>query len=313
MSGRSVGDDIATGGALDALGLAAAPGDSPRRFADGARYRIEIPSVEGPDVLRTVLEEAERRAVPVRRTSQGSGVMMLTDDEIRTMARLGADHGIEVNLFLGPRGAWDTGGQSFVTSSVAGAARGRDTLGWCVHEAERACALGIRSLLVADVGALWVLGRLRAEGRLPANLVLKTSVLLAPANPAAARVLSELGGDTINVATDLSVEHIAEVRVAIPDPIDVYVEVPDDQGGFVRHYEVPELVRRAAPVYLKFGLRNAPQLYPTGAHLARVACDLARERVRRAQLCLALLADLAPELVEDAAGGRPPDLGVPEP
>ncbi len=28
------------------------------RFADGVRYRIEIPSVEGPEVFRAVLDEA---------------------------------------------------------------------------------------------------------------------------------------------------------------------------------------------------------------------------------------------------------------
>ena len=79
---------------------------SDARFADGLRYRIEIPSVEGPRVLAAVLEEAERRSVPVRRVSQGSGVMMLTDEEIREMATLGSDAGVEVSLFLGPRGAW---------------------------------------------------------------------------------------------------------------------------------------------------------------------------------------------------------------
>ena len=31
---------------------------SDARFADGLRYRIEIPSVEGPRVLAAVLEEA---------------------------------------------------------------------------------------------------------------------------------------------------------------------------------------------------------------------------------------------------------------
>ena len=66
---------------------------SDARFADGLRYRIEIPSVEGPRVLAAVLEEAERRSVPVRRVSQGSGVMMLTDEEIREMARSGPTRG----------------------------------------------------------------------------------------------------------------------------------------------------------------------------------------------------------------------------
>lgn len=82
---------------------------SEARFADGLRYRIEIPSVEGPRVLEAVLDEAAQRDVPVRRVSQGSGVMMLTDAEIREMAELGAAAGVEVSLFLGPRGAWDTG------------------------------------------------------------------------------------------------------------------------------------------------------------------------------------------------------------
>ena len=97
---------------------------SEARFADGLRYRIEIPSVEGPRVLEAVLDEAERRSVPVRRVSQGSGVMMLTDAEIRELARLGADAGVEVSLFLGPRGAWDTGGQALVTAAAGGTARG---------------------------------------------------------------------------------------------------------------------------------------------------------------------------------------------
>ena len=88
-----------------ACGLREAIGVSRSRFEDGLRYRIEIPSVEGPSVFRAVLEEGAARGVPVRRVSQGSGVMMLTDAEISEMATLGAEHGVEVSLFLGPRGA----------------------------------------------------------------------------------------------------------------------------------------------------------------------------------------------------------------
>jgi hypothetical protein len=286
---------------------------SDARFADGLRYRIEIPSVEGPRVLEAVLDEAERRAVPVRRVSQGSGVMMLTDTEIRELARLGADAGVEVSLFLGPRGAWDTGGQSFATSAVAGVARGRSGVDECIAEVERGIELGIRSFLVADLGVLARLGDLKRDGTLPASLVLKTSVLLPCANPETARTLEELGATTINVATDLSVEALAELRTACSAPLDVYVEVPDDQGGFVRFYEVPEIVRVAAPVYVKLGLRNAPNIYPSGLHLEDLAVRLGRERVRRAELVLRLLGERAPELVEGRGDDRPPDLGIPEP
>jgi hypothetical protein len=40
---------------------------------------------------------------------------------------------------------------------------------------------------------------------------------------------------------------------------------------------------------VKFGLRNAPDIYPSGLHLENVAVLMARERVRRAELGLALL------------------------
>ena len=286
--------------------------ESTQRFGDGIRYRIEIPSVEGPGVFRAVLEQAEASEVPVRRVSQGSGVMMLADAEIREMARLGAEAHVEVSLFLGPRGAWDTGGQALATAAAGGAARGLDAVAWCVAEARRACGLGIRSLLVADIGVLSVLGELRAQGELPSNLVLKTSVLLPAANPATARTLERLGAGTINVATDLTPAQLAELRNAVSLPLDVYVEVPDDQGGFVRFYDVPDIIRAAAPVYVKLGLRNAPGIYPAGLHLADTAERLGRERVRRAKLCLRLLDELAPDLVEGAGDDRPLDLAIPE-
>jgi hypothetical protein len=286
---------------------------SDARFADGLRYRIEIPSVEGPRVFAGVLDEAERRSVPVRRVSQGSGVMMLTDSEILEMATLGAEAGVEVSLFLGPRGAWDTGGQSLATPAAGGVARGDAGIEASVAEVRRGVELGIRSFLVADLGVLKVLGEMRRDGALPASLVLKTSVLLPCANPATAAALEGLGATTINVSTDLSVTELGELRAVCSAPLDVYVEVPDDQGGFVRFYEVPEIVRLAAPIYVKLGLRNAPNIYPSGLHLEDLAVKLGRERVRRAELVLRLLAERAPELVEGRGDDRPSDLGIPEP
>jgi hypothetical protein len=284
---------------------------APGTFADGVRYRIEIPSVEGPAVFRAVLKEAHARDVAVRRVSQGSGVMMLTDEEICEMADLGAGNGVEVSLFLGPRGAWDHGGQSAATATVGGVARGAAGIDWCVAEAQRAVRLGIRSLLVADLGVLAKLAQLRDAGTLPPDLVLKTSVLLPCANPGTARILERLGATTINVATDLSVDELAQLRAGSAAPLDVYVEVPDDQGGFIRFYEVPDMIRRASPLYIKLGLRNAPNIYPFGEHLADIGARLARERVRRAELVLGLLRDRAPDLLQGRGDRRPADLAIP--
>ncbi len=68
---------------------------SRKRFADGAQYRIEIPSTEGPRALAAVVDEATLRSVSVHRVSQGSGIMLLSDEEIREMVRVGEEHGIE--------------------------------------------------------------------------------------------------------------------------------------------------------------------------------------------------------------------------
>lgn len=272
--------------------------ESASRFPDGRRYRVEIPSCEGPEVMRAVLDEAATRGVRVDRVSQGSGIMMLTDDEITAMVELGREHDVEVCLFLGPRGAWDTGGQAKVSAAVGGAARGNANVAASLADARRACDLGIRSLLVGDLGVLELLGTLKSEGTLPADLVLKTSVLMPLGNGPTAALYERVGATSLNVSTDLTIAHLAEIRAATTSPIDMYVEVPDDQGGSVRMYEVAEVVRVAAPVYLKLGVRNAPNIYPVGTHLASVATNLGRERVRRAELVLRMLAELAPELVE---------------
>jgi hypothetical protein len=142
---------------------------------------------------------------------------------------------------------------------------------------------------------LSVLGEMRAAGELPANLILKGSVMLGAANPVSIRLLERLGLTTFNAPTDLSLAQLAAIRQATTMPLDIYIEVPDDIGGFVRHYEIGEIVRVAAPVYLKFGLRNAPNIYPSGLHLEPTAVALTRERLRRARIGLDLLARLYPE------------------
>ena len=73
-------------------------------------------------------------------------------------------------------------------------------------------------------------------------------------------------------------------------------------GGAVRHYETAALVRAAAPIYLKYGLRNAPGLYPSGKHLEATVVALSKERVRRAAIGLALLKRHMPDAVVSPQG-----------
>jgi len=248
------------------------------RFADGAQYRVEIPSVEGPRPMAAVLAAAQQHGIRIDRVSQGSGIMLETDAEIGEMVRLGKDNRVEVCLFVGPRAGWDIGVQA---STVAGknlgaSLRGADQLVYGIEDVRRGCDLGLRSVLVADLGQLFVLSKMREAGELPRDLSFKVSISLAVANPATARVLESLGANTLNLPVDLTLPQIAAIRQAVSVPLDLYIEGPDDFGAPVRHYEIPEIVRVAAPVYLKFAVRNAPNIYPAGEQLDAVSLSSAR-------------------------------------
>ena len=295
---------------LKRLGLP--PGDlfelptSAKRFPDGAQYRVEIPSVEGPHALAAVLAEAEARKVRVHRVSQGSGIMLLTDAEIREMAKLGAEARVEVSLFVGPRAAWETGAQITAPAgkNLGARQRGMNQVVYAIEDIKRACSLGIRSVLVADEGLLWVVNEMKKAGELPAELVQKVSVQMGAANPVSIRLQEQLGAGTYNTPTDLDLPMLAAIRAAVSLPLDIYVEVPDNFGGFVRHYEIPEIVRVAAPVYVKFGLRNAPDVYPSGSHLESTVIALSKERVRRAEIGMELLHRYYPEAVQSELAAK---------
>ena len=196
--------------------------------------------------------------------------------------------------------------RSAAGGTLAPAAHGQEQIVAALDDIRRAADHGFRSVLIADLGLLSVFAQAREDGFLPADMQAKISVMLPVANPATARVLAGLGADTINLPTDLSLAQIAAIRAAIDVPLDVYVEAPDNVGGFVRHHEIPELIRVAAPVYVKFGLRNAPDVYPSGTHLDATTVALSRERVRRARLGMELLARSGYEPVDLRARRRGP-------
>lgn len=291
----------------------ARPPESPHRFPDGAHYRIEIPSIEGPEALATVVGAAAHYGVVVNRVSQGSGAMLLSSAELAEMAAIGSENGIEVSLFVGPRDEWDVGASARSSDGPAfsGRIRGARQLRYAVEDVVRAVEQGIRSFLVADSGLLEVLADAQRRGEIPAETVWKVSAYLAPTNPVTFAQLERIGASTINVPSDMTLAQLAELRSLSELPIDLYVESPDGAGGVVRGHELGELVRVAAPLYAKFGLRNSRALYPSGVHIVDDVVAIAREKVHRAAVGLEWLARLAPGLVQSAPGAK--GLGVPQP
>lgn len=286
---------------------------SDARFPDGAHVRVEIPSVEGPDALRAVIEEAHRFKVPVHRTSQGSGAMLLTKSDLDAMARMGADEGLEVNLFVGPREEFGVGGSVRSPDGLllSGRLRGFDQMRFAVEDICRAVDSGIRGFLIADTGLMAVLADMVATDELPSSIVWKVSAVLAPSNPVSFAQLVALGGSTVNVPSDVSLADLAEIRSVSATPIDLYVEAPDSLGGMVRGHELAELATVAAPLYAKFGLRNARAVYPAGGHLTDDVVANVKEKVRRAALALEWLDNSGVDLTISKPGAE--GIGVPEP
>jgi hypothetical protein len=216
-----------------------------------------------------------------------------------------------VSLFVGPREAYDLGAhaRSADGSAHAGQLRGLRGLRYGAEDIARAAECGIRSFLIADLGLLALVTEMQRAGELPAGIVWKISVLMAPSNPLALSELERLGASTANIPSDVTVGQLGELRAASSLPLDLYVEAPDGLGGVVRGDELGDLVAAGAPLYAKFGLRNARMIYPAGAHLVDEACAIAREKVHRAAAALEWLARLSPELVQ--SGPRALGLGVP--
>src|SRR5437762_6427701 len=121
---------------------------------------------------------------------------------------------MEVSLFARTNAAWDVGAMTVSSAgkTVSPRLRGQEQLVYCLEDVQRAATLGIRSVLLADEGALWVASEMRQAGMLPKDMQFKISVMMASANPAAIRLMERLGADTYNIPTDLTLAQIATIR-----------------------------------------------------------------------------------------------------
>ncbi|MBK5441999.1 MULTISPECIES: U32 family peptidase [unclassified Peribacillus] len=279
---------------------------STKTFPDGAQYRIELPSVEGPVALKETLKEIDRLGLTIHRISQGSGIMLQTDEEIKEMCEMTAERGMELSLFVGPRGSWDVSAGPLTPGGKSQGIRheGADQLVYAMEDLKRGAALGLRGALVADEGLLLITKEMKKHRQLPEDFVVKVSVQMGSANPVSVKLMEDIGANTYNVPPALTLSKLAAIRLAIDIPIDLYVEVPDTFGGFLRYYEIPEIIRVLAPVYIKFGLRNHPDVYPSGKQWESTNISLAHERVRRAAIGIQMIERYYPEAKTSKLGAE---------
>lgn len=228
---------------------------SKKRFQDGGQFRFEVPGIQGPKVMKALLEAMDSYGLYLHRVTQTQGIMRLTDDEIAKMVELAKTWKTDLILAIGPRATTDTSASVHTEEGVRMGyrLRGEEQIVRAVEDVKRAACLGCRGFLVYDEGCLWVLDQMRAAGEIPGDCHFKVSAHAGHGNPASAKLLENIGANSINPVRDIQLQMLAAMRQAVDCPIDIHTENPKSTGGFIRHYEVPEMIRVAAPIYLKTG------------------------------------------------------------
>lgn len=228
---------------------------SEKRFSDGGQYRFEVPGIQGPGPMKALLEQLDEYGIQIHRVTQTKGIMFLTDEEISKMVALAKKHSVQLILACGPRATTDTSASVRTEEGqrMGYRLRGQEQIVRGLEEIKRGVRLGVRGFLVYDEGLLWALNEMRKAGEIPSDCHFKISAHSGHGNPCSAHVLEMLGANSINPVRDIQVQMLAAMRAAIDVPIDIHTENPKSSGGFIRHYEVPDFIRIAAPIYLKTG------------------------------------------------------------
>ncbi|WP_019594014.1 hypothetical protein [Thioalkalivibrio sp. ALM2T] len=228
---------------------------SDKRFADGGQYRFEVPGIQGPAAMKALLAELDKQAIHIHRVTQTKGIMSLTDGEIEAMVTLAEEYRVELILAIGPRATTDTSASVNTPEGqrMGYRLRGQEQIVRAIEDVKRAARQGCRAFLVYDEGCLWVLNEARKAGEIPGDCQFKVSAHSGHGNPCSGKLLEQNGADSINPIRDIQLPMLAAMRQAMDVPLDIHTENPASTGGFIRHYEVPEMIRTAAPIYLKTG------------------------------------------------------------
>lgn len=271
---------------------------SEKRFHDGGQYRFEVPGIQGPKVMEALLEAMDSYGIYLHRVTQTKGIMMLTDNEIIEMVKLAKQGNTDLILAVGPRATTDTSASVHTEEGVRMGyrLRGQEQIVRAVEDVKRAIAFGCKSFLVYDEGCLWLLNEMRKAGEIPADCHFKVSAHAGHGNPCSARLLEQIGANSINPVRDIQLQMLASMRQAISIPIDIHTENPKSTGGFIRHYEVPEMIRVAAPIYLKTGGSVAQ------THSWESTTDDAKKRAKQVSLVKRVIDTYYPEAIQSPKG-----------
>jgi hypothetical protein len=286
---------------------------STKVFPDGANFRIEIAGVERASTMEAMIKAAEKRALIIHRAIATVGGSTYCDfQELKDMAQMAKDAGIEMITTVGHRKGWDAGSKEISTSEgqMQGfRLRGSDHISYHIADIMRNIDAGHRGFLVYDEGVLFILNKMRDEGVIPAETIFKFSVFGGYCSAAGAKVIESMGANSMNPISDVSLPILGGIRKTVDIPLDVYIIIVDSFGGMFRAYEAPEIARVASPCYFKFepGTSEGDIYKPWMTEDFHE--NLIQEKVKISSIVMEIMAKHAPEL--KTSGKGPDDLVLP--
>lgn len=246
--------------------------DSPKRFSDGAHYRLEVSGMETPGILEAVIDEAKKLGIPIHRAiATVGGSKYWSNDDLLKLARIAAANKVEVIICPGnlARGLIENPNNLFNMMNWQNCAE-VDAY-WT--EVLRCLRLGFRGYLVWRKSMLKHLAAERTVSHIPRETIFKVSTFDNNANVLDFQLCKDLGADTINSANGLTLKALAVIRQAIDTVMDVHItfwqlalerhRVGDDiyitslaAKPYDRVADAPEIARVCSPVYFKFEADN---------------------------------------------------------
>ena len=268
---------------------------SEKRFPDGAHYRNEISGIGSVEALRELIDEKEKRGVPIHRIIMGGGNNW-TQDQLAELVEVAHEQRFEIVMDPGPKSITDIGRHAETDFGKWGGwrLRGADNVTYLVQSILRCYDAGLRAFLLYDEGALYLLARMREAGDIPDDVIFKVSYTAGYRSPAGAKLLEEIGADSFNPVTDLELPMFAAVRQTVDIPMDIVIFGWESLGNFSRVNQCPEIIRVAAPCYLKQELHGQP-----------------RQKVRYCEIIREMVDFTYPDLIVSEQG--PDDLHIPQP
>ncbi|MBN1333273.1 MAG: hypothetical protein JW971_05885 [Synergistales bacterium] len=286
---------------------------STKTFPDGCHYRIEIAGVERYSTMKAMVDESKKRNLKIHRAICTVGGSTYCDfEELKNMAKMARDEQIEIIMTIGHRKGWDVGSKEsgYVEGVVQGPRhRGADNISYWIEDMMRNLEAGIRGFLVYDEGALMIVNAMRKQGFIPKDTTFKWSVFGGQCSPAGAKLVEELGANSMNPLSDVSLPILSSIRTAVKMPLDIYMIIVDAFGGMFRAYDSPEIVRVASPVYFKIepGTSEADIYKPWVTETWHE--EFIRQKVKIASILKEIMDRRNPELKMSDKG--PSDLSLP--